>query len=424
MNTLNLSDFTDSNINEILDVHLDYCFNYTRNSQYCRSLSDRDFIINGIQRLTQSYKSGRHFIQNESELNDNHIAVSTFFDALHSSRRNLLIKDISKAHVNFVNLMIEDLGTNYLEEFPELSSYKVMSGDGHFIDHACHTSKDKKGKVYAAGSIFGLNVKTGVAEFLCSVTDGRRKSHEVPQFRDYMKGIDDKAPTIWIMDRAYISGSFWLELKSKKQYLISRVKDNMNVQKLGSLDYDKNDPVNVGVTDYYLAAMDSHHEALPVIEYCDPETGEKYTFFSTLSNTLKPGLIAWLYFLRWGIEKTFDNFKNSLNSTKAWANGINAQQIQAHFTVMTYNLLRLITETLKGDGYEDYKVIQKRNKFLESRRRNALKTGKLIHPLQSLKNKMTQISAQFIRSFQNWFRSKKPYRIIKLLLIQRLNTYL
>ena len=147
-------------------------------------------------------------------------------------------------------------------------------------------------------------------------------------------------------------------------------------------------------------------------------------FFSTLSNTLKPGLIAWLYFLRWGIEKTFDNFKNSLNSTKAWANGINAQQIQAHFTVMTYNLLRVITETLKDDDYEDCKVIEKREKYFELRKKKALKAGRLIHPLQSLKNKMTQISAQFIRSFQNWFRSKKPYSVVKQILIHRLNTYL
>ena len=97
MKAINLSDFSNSNINEIIDVHLDFCFNYTRHSKLCRSLSDRDFIINGIQRLTQAYKSGRHFIQNESELNNNNIAVSTFFDALHSSRRNLLVKDISQA---------------------------------------------------------------------------------------------------------------------------------------------------------------------------------------------------------------------------------------------------------------------------------------------------------------------------------------
>ena len=423
MRSLRLSDFSQSNIREILDVQLDYCFNYTRNSKYCRSLSDRDFIINGIQRLTQNYKSGRHFIQNESELNDNHIASSTFFDALHSSRRNLLVNDICKAHVDSINEMVEELGTNYLENFPELFSYRVMSGDGHFINHASHTSKDTKGKVYAAGSIFGLNVKTGVAEFLCSVTDGSRKNHEIPQFKEYMRANTDKTPTIWIMDRAYISGSFWLGLKSNKQYLISRVKDNMNVKKIGQLDYDKNDPVNTGVTDYYLAAMDSHYEALRVTEYTDPETGDQYRFFSTL-DTLKPGLVAWLYFLRWGIEKTFDNFKNSLNSTKAWANGTNAQQIQALLTVMTYNLLRMFTETLKNDGHDDYKAIQKRTKASKLRRKKALSTGKLIHPLQNPKNRMTQISAQFIRTFKNWFITNKPYSVVKQILIHRLNTYL
>jgi hypothetical protein len=34
--------------------------------------------------------------------------------------------------------------------------------------------------------------------------------------------------------------------------------------------------------------------------------------------SLEPGVVAFLYYRRWGEEKYFDNFKNDLANAKAW----------------------------------------------------------------------------------------------------------
>ena len=55
--------------------------------------------------------------------------------------------------------------------------------------------------------------------------------------------------------------------------------------------------------------------------------------------TLPPGVIAHLYWLRWEIEKTFDELKSKLGETKAWASTANAKTMQAHFLCMAHNLM-------------------------------------------------------------------------------------
>jgi len=55
--------------------------------------------------------------------------------------------------------------------------------------------------------------------------------------------------------------------------------------------------------------------------------------------TLPPGVIAHFYRLRWEIEKTFDELKNKLGETKAWASTANAKTMQAHFLCMAHNLM-------------------------------------------------------------------------------------
>ena len=57
-------------------------------------------------------------------------------------------------------LLLEDI--DYLKAFSELDEYFIEAADGHFIDHACHTEKNSKGKVYAAGGIYALNLRNGL----------------------------------------------------------------------------------------------------------------------------------------------------------------------------------------------------------------------------------------------------------------------
>ena len=89
----------------------------------------------------REYTSGRDFLQNKNEQDDNSLSRTTFFSALASERRLRLIKDLSGAFNRGLDRMMDIFGTDYLSDFPELDGYQVLSGDAHYIDHACHTKK-------------------------------------------------------------------------------------------------------------------------------------------------------------------------------------------------------------------------------------------------------------------------------------------
>jgi len=57
----------------------------------------------------------------------------------------------------------------------------------HFIDHACHTAKGAKGKVYAAGFIYSLNLRNELLKPLCCVTNGTTRHQEIPALRNYIE---------------------------------------------------------------------------------------------------------------------------------------------------------------------------------------------------------------------------------------------
>ena len=78
---------------------------------------------------------------------------------------------------------------------------------------------------------------------------------------------------------------------------------------------------------------------------------------------LPPGLIAFLYKLRWDIEKIFDEKKNKLEEKKSWAKGPIAHSQQAHFTCLAHNLMVLLGRCLDtNEGIRDVKVDKKRQK--------------------------------------------------------------
>jgi hypothetical protein len=54
------------------------------------------------------------------------------------------------------------------------------------------------------------------------------------------------------------------------------------------------------------------------VRYRDAVSGKIFTFMTTELN-LPPGIIAFLYKLRWDVEKVFDEKKSKLHEQKAWA---------------------------------------------------------------------------------------------------------
>ena len=141
----------------------------------CPELNDIDFIRLGLLRCISVVDSGRHFLQTNEEIYGQLLPHSTYFKSLKSHRRASMLEAFEQQSYQLQCETLLSQGIDYLKSFPELDEYTVEAADGHFIDHASHTEKNSKGKVYAAGGIYALNLRNGLLRFLCLVTNGTQK---------------------------------------------------------------------------------------------------------------------------------------------------------------------------------------------------------------------------------------------------------
>ena len=383
------------------------------------------FINSGITRIISQNKNGRDFLQTSEEIFDIQIPRTTFFDAMHSHRRLDLIRQVSS--LNYKSLEQELLSDkiDYLHEFKEIEGYDVFSVDGHYIKHSSHTQRDPKGKLYASGNLYALNMRNGLMQHFAYVSDGSEKNHEMPIFREWIKRFHIVRKTIWINDRAFVDYRWWATQAKKGNHVISKVKTNNSILYCGDLSFDKDDPVNAGVVSDRLGGFTSSGYSVRIIEYIDTETAERMTFYTTLGKEVRPGVVCWLYFLRWKIEKVFDCFKNSFEETKAWATGNKATQIQGHFICLVYNFIQFLLEkTKKHESCEDEKGERKYAENIKAREEKASALGRVIHPLIYTSRRISRISCQFIRSVRNHFFSKKTLSMILPIFAERLRRYL
>lgn len=389
---------------------------YTRQGRRCSILSDHDFMYLGVNRIFSQCSSGRDWLQGINEKGVADLGRSTFFEALSSSRRAEMAGDVAGGTALAADRVLADAGVDYLADFPELNGFECYAGDGHTIEHASHAKKIKD-KHIPASSIYMLNMRTGTAREFSPVSgDGKRK-HEFPVLKrilpDWNRAEAAAAGRIIVYDRAAIDIRFWTYTCPKQNlYLVCRTKSNMKPVFRYSVHFDRNDPVNKGVKGYFMVGYNNASTAYEV-DYEDPETGENYTFFSTLPEKIRPGVIAWIYFLRWRIEKMFDNFENDFEERKAWGASNNAQRIHACMLVVAYNISRLILDFWrKNHQITDAKVEHKYEHDIQKRESAARAGGRSIHPLHrmSLQRRMPKLSLQFIRTLRNHIFSTRPLK--------------
>ena len=412
---MNIDALTGLGVSEAIKEMIKGCFDYTRNSRRCSQYSDLDFVLNGLDLVFENKNSGREYLQYKNEVQGTEIKRSTFFTSLHSDRRKNLIDDISAAFQKKIEGLIKPLNLDYYSEFPELIDYDLFAGDGHYISKSCHTKSNSSKKAIAAGNLYIQDLRNGFLQLLSPITDGKRRNHEIPVFRDnfYQAPKIQRKKRIWILDRAYVDKIWWARKYSKNELFITLVKKNFKYNHCGNLDYDPDSPINTGIEADFWAGLGNSSRAMRFVQYTDPETKETYRFITTVED-LPPGLIAWLYFKRWTIEKSFDNLKNDLYERKAWASGENALQIQAQCTVMAYNFIRLINSIVVDlfDEEEKQKFNSKYNKQIIKREEKAKKKGRNIHFFHKVIQRMPKIAAQFIRTIKNHFRSNIPIKAI------------
>lgn len=216
--------------------------------------------------------------------------------------------------------------------------------------------------------------------------------------------------------RAYIDVLHWaLQKRQRQALIITREKDNMKPTVIAHHPFDAQDPVNRGVESDELAGYTYAH--LRRIVYCDPASGERFVFLTT-EDSLRPGVIALLYLLRWKIEKVFDVFKNKLHQQKAWANGEVAAHAQAHLTALTHNLLTILLATLEQAGIREQKVEQQ-----QAVRRAAQPANRRV-PTQEMVRHAAQLTCQFIRLLRHCLVYNTSWPEALPLFQRRLEAYL
>ncbi len=389
--------------------------NYTRSSRNCPVVSDKEFTLSLIIKTIVENQSGLDFLQKLKQkniigLNELEIKIeqasSTFFDNLNSERRSKYVSEIATIIFKSISDYINDQKVDYLKDFTELDGRDVYSGDGHYAKHATHTKKIN-GKTPCFGAIYVQNIRNGTILPISTIdSDTSSKPNELPILKeclqDFITNHNLNKP-ILIYDRACIDYNFWTSTEKERENgctIVTRVKKNTKLILKKELHIDEEDPLNIGILEYSEVEL-SNAGIMYYVKYQDPETGDFHEFISS-DKSLKPSTIVFLYKLRWGIEKVFDVFKNKLNQRKAWATSKAAHQAQAHIIAMTYNLMHMIKINLeKAHDIKELKLINKRIKALEVRKKKAEKNMNQIHPFEFLFNHIYQMSKQFIRTFKN-----------------------
>jgi len=395
---------------------------YTTWERHCPDFSDIEFVSMGLLRCITPVDSGRHFIQNIQEQYKIKFPHSTYFTALHSVRRREMLRAVASESYKIVCSLATESEIDYLKHFSELDDYDIETADGHFIAHACHTPKNTKGKVFAAGFIYAMNLRNGFLNPICKITNGTKRSHEIPCFRDWVeteyskKAVERKK--LYIYDRAAVDYPWWDKQKKNDVYIISLLKENAVINFIKTLDFDKNDPVNAGVVNYELYSKNKN--TFTVVTYKDPETDKEYKFISTLAVSFRPGVIAILYYKRWTIEKAFNNTKSDLKETKAWSSDNTPLDIQMRLTAMTYNLIRLFEEkSKKSNEILVHPAEIKYVKNLLEREKKAKSRGKFVNKLHFM-HRIARISSSTIRTVNNAILTKMSFREFMETLVAKL----
>jgi hypothetical protein len=383
-------------VNEAFFQPLDGLIDSSPYTHPCPEFSDANWVRLGIQRVLERGESGRAFLQEHAPRFEYQPTRANYFAAQQSPRRLDLVRDINRRLLR--------LATRHdpLAQFPELQRYDCFALDGHWHKAATHDPRHDGTKM-AVGHFYSLDLRThqlrhlavgeGLHEHDMSVLKRLKPSglrHDVPKGRR----------VVIVYDKAGIDVAYWKRCQREcAVYFISLVKENMVYDWLEDRPVDATDPRQRGVTADRLI-MTREGQALRIICYTDPSTGQSYEFL-TKEMDLPAGLIAELYRRRWDVEKVFDEVENKLDEKKAWGTSLTTKATQGQMVALTHNLLLMYEARLERDhgitnAAEDQRR-QKRQKEMEEAVRRA---GRSLTTLRSGVRRATQRSLKFIR----WLR--------------------
>lgn len=368
------------------------------NLRNCPELSDKAWIRLGLERALFELSSGRAFLQEYAFRLPQCPPIANYFASLKSARRLALAQELNQQLTQRIAESLPDP----LAGYADLANFDLYAGDGHWHGAAAHDAP-VDGTQYAVGHFYALDLRRHTLRHL-AVGLGKKehdmhvlKRLEIELLRQYAP-IGRKVIYVW--DKAGIDFHAWHRWKQANGlYFISLEKENMHLKVMGNPDWDRTDPHNAGIQRVELVAG-AAGVLVRRICYLEPVTGVEYVFI-TNELTIRPGLIALLYKLRWNVEKVFDCLKNKLNEQQAWATSDTAKSAQAQLICVLHNLIQILEERLRREGIENVAEIARRKKTLQRVQAMAAAAGRKIPDCVVLLQRLTQCSVKLLR----WLRS-------------------
>lgn len=380
----------------------------------CPELSDPEWVFAGVQRVLENVPSGRGFLQEHGQRLPTVPKLSNYFSTLHSERRGALLLDVNASLIERESAMAIDR----LGHIPELASYVCFAVDAHWHSAGAHDARFD-GKKVSVGHCYSLNLHTHLMRHLIAA-EGEHE-HDMSMLKrikpsGLRQGVPQGRRVLLVYDRAGIDFKYWNRCRRESAvYFLSRMKSNMVFEWVEDTQWDRSDPRNAGVLfDQQVHSREGH--LLRLIEYLNPETGEVLVFL-TNEMDLPPGVLAELYRRRWEVEKVFDDVKNKLGETKAWASSQQARTTQGQFVALTENLLVVYEQRLERD-HQVSNVAEnaRREERIETLVENARQAGRAVSSLLQQARRATQRSVKFVR----WLRAALRDRLAEAAAVTRL----
>jgi len=382
-----------------------------------------------VGRAIEHIVSGREWVQHLWMTFGVEVSVSNFFAALRSRRRLQMVDEITRdVRIQADHLIAQT--DDSLADHAELDGFAVYASDGHTHGASSH-EKAIGGKKRPVTHLYSLSLRTHtlIPLALSSPQSYKKKEHELSTLKrigaetlrmEEPKGIR----VIHVYDPAIVDYRQWHKWKQGKGiYILTLEKSNSALITIGNKEWDEADPRNTGVvSDEYVGPSNGH--MIRRITYVDPVTGKTFRFL-TDEFTILPGLIAFLYKLRWDVEKVFDEIKNKTFERKAWAGNETAKSQQAMFIALAHNLMRMLQMKLAHeDGITDQKAAPKRRVRMAKDVAKANAAGRTANPLVTAWNRATQRCCQFIRWLRCGLEKSTPWREAVTLLRPLMAKYL
>ena len=259
-----------------------------------------------------------------------------------------------RIYEEFANVLIEEArSTVYKDDFEVKVDGNVYAFDSSTIDLCLSVFWWAEFRKHKGGiKLHTLyDVKTSIPS-LVLITSA--KVHDV----NMLDALPYEAGSFYIMDKGYIDFARLYRLNCSKAYFVTRAKENMKFRRIYSNKVDKTTGLiydQIGKLETY-KSLKSYPEKLRRVKYYDAET-DKVFIFITNNVELTALEIAFLYKKRWQVELFFKWIKQHLRIKSFWGTTMNAVKIQLYCAIITYCMVTIIANKLKGDR-SIYEILQ------------------------------------------------------------------